>query len=82
MIHQDFKCDLFFIRHGESESNATPGMAAGSNYDAPLTPRGQQQAYLLGEKIKRQEWEFDRIYSSSLARTVHTTKLMLEGMGQ
>ncbi|PZC41329.1 MAG: hypothetical protein DK303_001570, partial [Chloroflexi bacterium] len=22
MIHKDFNCDIYFIRHGESESNA------------------------------------------------------------
>ena len=82
MIHQDFHCDFFFIRHGESESNATPGLAAGANYDAPLTHLGQEQALLLGKRIKLEDWDFDRIYSSSLTRTVQTTELMLEGMGQ
>ena len=82
MIHQNFHSDFIYIRHGESESNATPGMAAGANYDAPLTPLGQDQALLLGKRIKLEEWNFDRIYSSSLTRTVQTTELMLEGMGQ
>ena len=52
MIHKDFNLDLYFIRHGESQSNATPGLAAGSNYDAPLTELGHQQAKLLGERFK------------------------------
>ena len=44
MIHKDFNCEIYFIRHGQSESNATPGLAAGANFDAPLTEIGHQQA--------------------------------------
>ena len=36
MIHENFQCEFYFIRHGESLSNATPGFAAGVNFDAPL----------------------------------------------
>ena len=82
MIHEDFRCEFYFIRHGQSESNATPGMAAGANFNAPLTVIGQKQAVLVGERFFRDEVDFDRIYSSSLTRTVQTSKGMLEGMKQ
>lgn len=82
MIHKDFSCEFFFIRHGESESNATPGLAAGKNFDAPLTEKGFQQAKRLGERFNREGVTFDRVYSSSLIRTVQTTETMLEGMGE
>ena len=82
MIHKNFRCDIYFIRHGESESNATPGVAAGVNFDAPLTDRGLEQARLVGRRLRSDGVEFDRVYSSSLTRTVQTTEAMLEGLGE
>ena len=82
MIHKDFKCEFYFIRHGESESNATPGFAAGANYDSALTDEGVRQARLLGGRLKREGVKFDRVYSSSLQRAKDTARLMLEGMGE
>ena len=82
MIHKDFYCEFYFIRHGESVSNATPGFAAGKNFDAPLTDKGIRQAQLLGERLEREGVTFDRVYSSSLTRTVQTTENMLIGMGE
>ena len=82
MIHRDFSCDIYFIRHGESESNATPGLADGLNYDAPLTSLGHQQARLLGERFKSEKIHFDRIYSSTMTRAVQTTENILDGMGE
>ncbi|MCH8818411.1 MAG: histidine phosphatase family protein [Chloroflexi bacterium] len=81
MIHPDFQADFYFIRHGESESNATPGLAAGVNFDAPMTDRGHKQAIALGERLAAEGRSFDRIYSSSLIRAVQTTQGMLRGMG-
>ena len=81
MIHPDFQADFYFIRHGESESNATPGLAAGVNFDAPMTDRGHKQAIALGERLAAEGRLFDRIYSSSLIRAVQTTQGMLRGMG-
>ena len=66
MIHSDFRCEFYFIRHGESESNATPGLAAGTNFDAPLTDMGASQATLLGERLRGEGTKFDLVYSSSL----------------
>ena len=82
LIHKDFSCEFYFIRHGESVSNATPGFAAGKNFDAPLTDKGIGQAQLLGERLEREGVTFDRVYSSSLTRTVQTTENMLKGMGE
>ena len=82
MIHKDFRCEFYFIRHGESESNATPGMAAGANHDAPLTDLGTRQARLLGERLRRDGTRFDKVYSSSLNRAADTARLMLDSMGE
>ena len=82
MIHADFKCEFYFIRHGESVSNATPGFVAGRDYDAPLTEKGLTQARLLGARLRSEGIGFDRVYSSSLARAAQTTRTMLDAMGE
>ncbi len=82
MIHSDFQCEFYFIRHGESVSNATPGFVAGVNFDAPLTERGLEQARLVGRRLAKDGVRFDRIYSSTLVRTVQTAGTILEEMGQ
>ena len=82
MIHRNFECEIILIRHGQSESNATPGMAAGADFDSPLTPKGVEQARLLGRRLGRENWRFDQIYSSTLRRAVQTTEAMVEAMGQ
>ena len=81
MIHKDFSCDIYFIRHGESKSNATPGLAAGINFDAPLTELGHQQAKLLGERFKSEKLSFDKVFSSTLTRAIQTTENIFTGMG-
>ena len=82
MIHADFRCEFYFIRHGESVTNKTSGFAAGTNFDAPLTDNGVYQAQLLGERLKRESIKFDLIYSSSLTRAIQTTQTMLTAMGE
>ena len=81
MIHENVVFDIYFIRHGESENNVQPGIAAGANFDAPMTERGHRQSVALGERLRTQGVEFDRIYSSTLVRAVQTTEGMLKGMG-
>ena len=73
MIHDNVEFDFYFIRHGESESNVTLGIAAGANFDAPMTPRGHRQAEAAGKRLADEGVTFDKIYSSSLVRAVQTT---------
>ena len=80
MIHEKVEFDIYFIRHGESESNITPGIAAGKNFNAPMTDRGHQQSIMLGRRLAQENVRFDCIYSSSLIRAVQTTEGMLKGM--
>lgn len=79
---KNFECDFFFIRHGESESNVVRGVWSGPNWDAPMTPRGFEQASSLGKRLTSEGVIFDRIYSSSQTRAVQTTKTMLREMNQ
>ncbi len=80
MIHDGFECEFYFIRHGESESNITPGIAAGKNFDSAMSPRGYAQARALGERLKAEGVTFDRVYSSSLQRASETAAAMLDAM--
>ncbi len=82
MIHKDFRCEIYYIRHGESESNAMPGYIAGLSHDSSLTERGVRQAAALGARLGAEGVVFDRIYSSSMVRCVQTTESMLAAMGQ
>lgn len=81
MIHDNVEFDFYFIRHGESQSNITPGIAAGENFDAPMTDRGHKQAEAAGARLASEGVDFDMIYSSSLLRAVQTTQGVLRGMG-
>ena len=81
MIHENVEFDFYFIRHGESQSNVTPGIAAGINFDAPMTERGHQQAEAVGRRLADEGVQFEKIYTSSLVRAVQTTAGMLRGMG-
>ena len=82
MIHKDFLCEFYLIRHGESVSNASPGFVSHINFDPPLTSKGLDQARLLGLRLKRESVQFDRVYSSTMVRAVQTTEAMLDAMGQ
>ncbi len=81
MIHRDFDCDFYLIRHGQSESNAQPGLIAGSDFDSELTARGKDQAKRLGARLAAEGVKFDRIYSSSYVRAVQTARIMVTAMG-
>lgn len=81
MIHENFESEIYFIRHGQSESNALPDRTS-LNPDSSLTGKGFDQARLLGERFKQDGVNFDKVYSSSLVRTVQTTQTMLDAMGE
>ena len=81
MIHKDFKCDFYLIRHGQSESNALPSHLFSTEYDTNLTPRGEEQARRLGERLAAERVAFDRLYSSTYRRAIRTARIMVEAMG-
>jgi probable phosphoglycerate mutase len=62
-----------FVRHGESVANAE-GWIAGQR-DAPLTPRGEQQA--LEARAALSGNAFARAFSSDLSRAVCTAEILL-----
>lgn len=70
---------LYFIRHGESESNFS-NLITGQQ-DVPLTDRGRQQARLAGQEIREKAIVIDHIISSSLKRAHETAKLIAQEIG-
>ena len=67
---------VYFIRHGESETNVK-GVYAGQ-YDAHLTEKGISQAEALRKKLCGVR--FDRVYSSDLSRATDTARTALPGV--
>ncbi len=63
---------LYFVRHGESELNASGRW--GGVTDAPLTVTGHEQARQTAIKVKKQGLNFDIIISSPLQRAHHTAQ--------
>ena len=60
---------LYFIRHGETESNVN-GLLHGVT-DVPLNSRGMQQAELIGSRLATDD-RLDRIVASPLVRAFDT----------
>ena len=82
MIHKDFHCELFVFRHGESQSNVELGWMGATDHDSPLTETGVRQSKSLGSRLRAEGVRFDRVYSSTFPRAVHTAELVLEAMEQ
>ncbi len=63
---------IYLIRHGQANSQ-------GENYDL-LTPRGKEQAFLLGRSMAQNEDYPDRMIVGSLRRHKETAESFLEGL--
>jgi len=72
MFHMNQGTQIILIRHGETEWNLS-GRWQG-HADSPLSPRGVSQAAALGERMKKEDFNF--FYSSDLERAQHTARLV------
>jgi len=70
---------LYFVRHGESESNLNKTFA-GSQVDALLTEKGREQARETAQVIINSGIKFDRIISSPLKRAYETAEIINESL--
>jgi broad specificity phosphatase PhoE len=68
---------LFFMRHGESESNAAH-IFAGSGDDSPLTENGEAQAKAAAEKLRDEAMRIDHIITSPLQRAFVTAEIIAD----
>lgn len=69
---------LVLLRHGESQWNLENRFTGW--VDVPLSPRGVQEAKNAGQKLRG--FQFDRAFTSVLARANETLRLALETIGQ
>jgi probable phosphoglycerate mutase len=65
------RLELWMVRHGESLAN-TGGKLSGWS-DVPLSERGEEQALALKPLLEGRD--FDRVWSSDLARALTTARL-------
>lgn len=63
---------LYIVRHGECYGQVDP--ALGMDPDTALTPQGEQQAALAGQRLA--EWGVSRILSSPLARALSSAAII------
>ena len=71
--------ELYIIRHGQTYGNlgkSTEGVSIADIHDPALTPKGQRQAQLLGERFRN--YPFDAIFASGLRRAMHTATFVAE----
>src|SRR3989344_6347229 len=63
---------IILVRHGESEHNS--GKTASKN--SLLSRKGKIQAEHLGKRLKKEKIKVDKIYTSTLERSIHTAKII------
>lgn len=71
--------ELRLIRHGESVANTKP-IIAGMLSDVGLTDHGREQAGLLEERLRTDDWNADVVYTSTLPRAVETAEYVSRGL--
>ena len=81
MTSATFRVHLYLIRHGQSEVNLNLTSVRGQALPSVLTPLGNQQAVLLGKRLKFQNIHFDYVFSSTAIRAQQTAEIALELMG-
>lgn len=70
---------LVLVRHGQSVFNAENKFAGW--VDTPLTDLGKEQAELTGEKLRKDGFVPDVVFTSDLSRAIDTGKIVLAKMG-
>ena len=68
---------LILMRHGKSDWTVEHC----TDFDRPLTVRGQKAARQIGNWLQQQSYNFDRIICSPALRTRQTCKLVLKKLG-
>ncbi|HIK14292.1 MAG TPA: histidine phosphatase family protein [Leptolyngbyaceae cyanobacterium M33_DOE_097] len=66
---------ILFIRHAQSTGNVEKRMQGQGDF--PLTETGREQTEKLARRLITEGWSPSHVYSSPLARTLETTKILL-----
>ena len=69
---------IYFLRHGESQANASRVLAG--QFDSPLTDKGRLQAQQEAKRLQSAGVTFDLIISSPLSRALDTAKCIAESL--
>ncbi|WNJ17642.1 histidine phosphatase family protein [Pontibacter sp. G13] len=72
---------IYLIRHAESYGNLNNHLIGGQSNHLQLTERGQLQALKLGQRLKEEGFQFDRVYASHAVRAQHTAQIACEALG-
>lgn len=70
---------LYYIRHGETDYNIRNIWSGRS--ETKLTKKGEEQAYLAGEKLAQAGFRVDLIISSPFERTYATALIIAQAIG-
>ncbi|PIN80361.1 hypothetical protein COV11_04205 [Candidatus Woesearchaeota archaeon CG10_big_fil_rev_8_21_14_0_10_30_7] len=73
--------ELYLIRHGQCEANLLKHIVGGRSNYSPLTELGEQQAKLLGNRLKKENVNFEGVYSSIAERAKDTAKIVCNIIG-
>lgn len=71
---------LVLIRHGQSTWNLQNRFTGW--VDVPLTEQGESEAHRAGIILKKQNYQFDVVFTSVLQRAIKTSWIVLEELGQ
>ncbi len=70
---------LILVRHGETEWNSDKRIQG--SVDVPLSERGVAQAKALASTLAERGERFDRLYTSDLARSHETGRILADRLG-
>ena len=70
---------LVLLRHGESTWNRENRFTGWT--DVPLTEKGVQEAKESGKILKKEDYDFDIIFTSVLKRATRTTEIVMKELG-
>lgn len=71
---------LVLLRHGQSQWNLENRFTG--FYDIDLSDLGRQEAADAGKRLKAAGIAFDRVYTSTLQRAIHTAEIAMTEAGQ
>ncbi|CAL4320901.1 2,3-diphosphoglycerate-dependent phosphoglycerate mutase [Buchnera aphidicola] len=74
------KNKIVFLRHGESKWNLKNKFTGW--YDVNLTNKGKKEALLAGSSLRKNNFFFDKVYTSVLKRAIHTVWKVLDQLNQ
>lgn len=69
---------IYFVRHGQSTANLDDVIAG--KRDVDLTEKGLEGAKKLGEKLKKDNYSFDYVFSSNMIRAKKTASILVDEM--